>query len=174
MHKSFFRIGWDLKYHIYSNNNNNLRKIYSFCIFFFLIITCKWDGKHKSRLRLTVHFRSGEDSLENWFFFVLSLTVFKLNFIGQCYFINYQYYHNWFEQPARVTRMWEVNLGNCWSLVLCALFLESKFGISILVLNLAYSLIRTMLHPVVFIKWENSEESVFYWKHPRFSVSTSV
>lgn len=80
--------------------------------FFFLVITCKLDEKQKSRLR---HFRSGKDTLENWFSFVLSLTVFKLNFIGHCYFINYHYYCNWFEEPARVTRMWETNLGNCWN-----------------------------------------------------------
>lgn len=57
--------------------------------------------------------------------------------------------------------------------LVCTLFLEPNFGIGILVLNLAYSLIRTMLHLAVFIKWwDNSEESVFYWKHPRFSFST--
>lgn len=44
---------------------------------------------------------------------------------------------------------------------MCALFLEPQFGVVMCVLNLAYSLIRTVLHPAVFIKWwENSEELV--------------
>ena len=47
----------------------------------------------------------------------------------------------------------------------CVLFLEARLGIGMCVLNLAFSLIRTMLHPAVFIKggegWVDSEELVF-------------
>ena len=48
---------------------------------------------------------------------------------------------------------------------MCALFLEARLDVGMCVLNLAYSLIRTMLYPAVFIKWGEgwvaSEELVF-------------
>lgn len=50
--------------------------------------------ENRKQIDSDIHFRSGEDSLENWFFFVPSLRVLKFNFIDQCYFINYHYYLN--------------------------------------------------------------------------------